>query len=71
MTTREIGAYLCGARLHAAYDRAGWPNVPSTDHVAAGLAREDAEVMASMGERAWWRFFWMGWDEHTNDEDHN
>lgn len=64
-TTREIGAYLCGARLCREYyaqpgeARTKWH--PTHLTLVKRLAYEDAEIMASMDEDEWWDHFWAGW----------
>lgn len=66
-TAREIGAYLAGARLRRVWatcygDLAALTHPPA-DEVLEAVAKEDAEIYVSLGERAWWRHFWAGWDQ--------
>lgn len=67
LTTREIAAYLAGSRLWAEWAThwatGGAWGTPSREWVLARLAKEDAEVLASMEERRWWDYFWLGWEQ--------
>lgn len=66
-TAREIAAYLAGSRLWAEWvthwaDQARMAN-PTREWAILRLARQDAEVLASMDERKFWYYFWAGWAE--------
>ena len=66
LTAREIAAYLAGARLHRLWLSQAKLPLPDHDHYVAHLAREDAEVMCSLGARRWWTWFDRGWAEHDD-----
>lgn len=62
LTAREIAAYLCGARLARAHSHVGILDWPGAEALADAMAEEDAMIMATMTDRAWWRWVRRGWD---------
>jgi hypothetical protein len=66
-TSREIGAYLCGARIkrewfNALLTGSSWDH-RDRDELAKRMSGEDAEIAAVMDEGDWWHFFWQGWEQ--------
>lgn len=63
MTAREIAAYLCGYRLARAHAYVGSLDWPGIEALADALGAEDAQVMATMTDRAWWHWVERGWHD--------
>lgn len=52
-------------RLHRAWLQADTLDEPDLAEIIEALAREDAEVMCSLGARRWWLWFDRGWADYS------